>query len=83
MPGKVGFIGVGHMGGPMAMNLIKNDFAVVVYDADPDKIAPFEAQGATRAGSPAEVAGQVDRTIDPFAAQRLHEQLGVGSTANL
>ena len=32
MAGKVGFIGLGAMGGPMALNLVKAGFALVVND---------------------------------------------------
>ena len=31
MAGKVGFIGLGAMGGPMALNLVKAGFALVVH----------------------------------------------------
>ena len=34
MPGKVGFIGLGNMGGPMALNLAKAGFSLVVHDID-------------------------------------------------
>ena len=34
MAGKVGFIGLGAMGGPMARNLIKADVPLVVHDID-------------------------------------------------
>ncbi len=52
---KVGFIGVGNMGGPMAQNLVKAGRQLVVYDVRPDALAPFgnKIQVAT---SPAEVA---------------------------
>lgn len=63
MPGTVGFIGVGNMGGRMAMNLLKNDFALVACDVDPAKLKPLQEQGATVAPSPAEVARRVERTI--------------------
>lgn len=78
MPGKVGFIGVGHMGGPMAMNLLKHDFAVVVYDTDPAKVAPLQAQGAVSVASPAEVAGAVERTISMVATTAQAEEVIAG-----
>ena len=34
---KVGFIGMGMMGGGMAANLLKADFEMVAYDIDPLK----------------------------------------------
>ena len=63
MAGKVGFIGLGAMGGPMASNLVKHGFALVVHDVDRAKVERLRAQGATAAGSAAEVAAAVERTI--------------------
>ena len=34
MPSKVGFIGLGAMGGPMALNLAKAGLSLVVHDID-------------------------------------------------
>ena len=63
MAGTVGFIGLGAMGGPMASNLVKHGFALVVHDIDPAKVERLRALGATAAGSAAEVAAAVERTI--------------------
>ena len=63
MPGKVGFIGLGNMGGPMALNLAKAGFSLVVHDIDPRKLDPQVAAGASIESSPAAVAGATDRTI--------------------
>jgi 3-hydroxyisobutyrate dehydrogenase len=63
MPGKVGFIGLGAMGGPMALNLIKAGFALVVHDIDPAKVERHVARGAIKADSAEAVAAQVERTI--------------------
>ena len=57
MPGKVGFIGLGNMGGPMALNLAKAGFSLVVHDIDPKKLDPLVAQGAAIETSPSAVAG--------------------------
>ena len=46
MAGKVGFIGLGAMGGPMALNLVKAGFALVVHDIDAAKTEPLKAKGA-------------------------------------
>jgi 3-hydroxyisobutyrate dehydrogenase-like beta-hydroxyacid dehydrogenase len=63
MAGKVGFVGLGAMGGPMAANLVKHGFALVVHDIDRAKVDRLRALGATAAGSAAEVAAAVERTI--------------------
>lgn len=53
---KVGFIGLGAMGGPMARNLLKKGYRLTVYDIVEDKIAPLVQKGAVPAGSCREVA---------------------------
>ena len=37
MAAPVGFIGLGNMGRPMAENLVKHGFSLVVHDVDPAK----------------------------------------------
>src|SRR5262245_15299613 len=63
MPGTVGFIGVGNMGGPMALNLLKHGFTLVVHDVDPAKVGPLQGRGAKVEHSPERVAALADRTI--------------------
>jgi 3-hydroxyisobutyrate dehydrogenase-like beta-hydroxyacid dehydrogenase len=63
MAGAVGFIGLGNMGRPMALNLVKHGFPLIVHDIDPAKIEPLRARGATVADSPERVAAGADRTI--------------------
>ena len=63
MPGPVGFIGLGNMGGPMALNLVKHGFTLVVHDIAPGKVEPLRARGAKVADSPDQVAAAADRTI--------------------
>ncbi|WP_421994418.1 NAD(P)-dependent oxidoreductase [Reyranella sp.] len=63
MAGKVGFIGLGAMGGPMALNLAKAGHKLVVHDIDQGKTAAVRAAGAELAGNAEAVAAAVDRTI--------------------
>jgi 3-hydroxyisobutyrate dehydrogenase len=63
MPDPVGFIGLGNMGGPMAQNLARAGFPLVVHDIDPAKVEPLRSQGAKIAGSAQEVAGDARRVI--------------------
>ena len=63
MPGAVGFIGLGNMGGPMALNLAKNGFSLVVHDVARDKVEPLRERGARVVASPEEVAAATERTI--------------------
>lgn len=63
MTETVGFIGLGAMGGPMAANMQRKGFAMVVYDVSPRAVAALTALGARAAGSVAEVAREADVVI--------------------
>jgi 3-hydroxyisobutyrate dehydrogenase-like beta-hydroxyacid dehydrogenase len=43
---KIGFIGLGTMGKPMAMNLLRSGNKLVVYDISPTSFQQFEQLGA-------------------------------------
>jgi glyoxylate/succinic semialdehyde reductase len=60
---KIGFIGLGIMGSRMAANLQKKGHALVVYNRSTAKTEPLIAQGALRAQTPADLAGQVKIVI--------------------
>jgi 4-hydroxybutyrate dehydrogenase / sulfolactaldehyde 3-reductase len=57
---RIGFIGLGRMGRPMAANLQKKGFELVVHDVLPGAIEPLVALGAIAAGSAAEVGRECD-----------------------
>jgi 3-hydroxyisobutyrate dehydrogenase len=63
MTQAVGFVGLGNMGRPMALNLIKKGFALVVNDIDPAKVEPLRAKGAKVVDSAEQVAAQTSRMI--------------------
>ncbi len=56
MPEKVGFIGLGIMGMPMARNLLKAGFEVVVYNRTKSKAEQLTKEGAKKADSPRQLA---------------------------
>lgn len=56
----VGFIGLGIMGRPMALNVAKAGFPLVVYDLLPQASQPLLDAGAQLAGSPRALAEQCD-----------------------
>ena len=56
MPDKVGFIGLGIMGMPMARNLLKAGFKVVAYNRTASKTEALAREGARKASSPRELA---------------------------
>jgi len=53
---RLGFVGTGTMGAPMALCLIDAGHELTVYDVRPAATTPLVARGAHAAGSPAEVA---------------------------
>jgi 3-hydroxyisobutyrate dehydrogenase len=55
MATSVGFIGVGNMGNPMAMNVLKTPFPMTVFDMSPQAMENLVQAGARRAGSAREV----------------------------
>jgi 2-hydroxy-3-oxopropionate reductase len=63
MTETVGFIGLGVMGRPMAKNLIKRGFSLVVHSRSPGPVDELAAAGAARASSPAEVARRATRIV--------------------
>jgi 2-hydroxy-3-oxopropionate reductase len=60
---KVGFIGLGIMGKPMAKNLLKAGYELVVLDINKDAVDELKALGAETAETPAEVAATVKKVI--------------------
>jgi len=57
---KVGYIGLGIMGAPMARNLMKAGHELVVHNRSQKIVQQLASEGATPAHSPKEVAEQVD-----------------------
>ena len=57
---RVGFIGLGNMGGPLAGFVLKAGFSLVVHDIRREAAAPMLEQGAIWADSPADVAARCD-----------------------
>jgi 2-hydroxy-3-oxopropionate reductase len=60
---KIGFIGLGIMGKPMAKNLIKAGYSLVVNDINKEAVAELVASGAAEAASAKEVASQSDVVV--------------------
>jgi 3-hydroxyisobutyrate dehydrogenase len=57
---KIGWIGLGKMGVPMAHNLMRAGFALTVHSRSPGPEAPLRDAGAARAANPAALARKVD-----------------------
>lgn len=59
----IGFIGLGHMGHPMVMNLLKNNYTVKVFDLSHNAIQSLVKKGAVAAKSIEEIATNSDVVI--------------------
>jgi 2-hydroxy-3-oxopropionate reductase len=57
---KIGYIGLGIMGKPMARNIMKAGYEMVVHNRSRESVHELVGEGAIEAHSPAEVAEQVD-----------------------
>lgn len=57
---KLGFIGLGVMGRPMALNLMRAGHGMVVFARRPEAVAPLVAAGAVPCTSPREVAARAE-----------------------
>ena len=72
MNANVGFIGLGIMGAPMALNLLRAGCPMWVCDRTAEATAPLAAAGARVCTSPEEAARMVDRNYTPGIEARLH-----------
>src|SRR2546429_2355750 len=63
MSTTIGFIGLGIMGKPMARNLMKAGYQLVVYNRTPGPVNELAAEGARAASNPRAVAEQIDVVI--------------------
>ncbi|MBX3573755.1 MAG: NAD(P)-dependent oxidoreductase [Mesorhizobium sp.] len=72
------FIGLGHLGGHLAASLLRNGFAVTVYDRDPEAVARLVALGATAAASPADAARQAGNAITCLPSPKVSEAVLAG-----
>ena len=60
---RIGFVGLGMMGLPMAKNLVEAGYTVTVFDLDAGAIEEAQEFGASPASTGAEVAAQSDIII--------------------
>lgn len=79
---RIGFIGLGIMGRPMAKNLLRAGYSLTVYNRSKGAVQELVAAGASAADSPRELAAQADVIItivtdSPDVAQVLTGEQGV------
>lgn len=60
---RIGFLGAGAMGAPIAERLLAGGYEVAVYDPSDEAVAPLLTLGAERAASVADAASHKDMTL--------------------
>jgi 3-hydroxyisobutyrate dehydrogenase len=75
---RVGFVGLGIMGLPMARNLLKAGFELTVWNRTASRADDLVAEGATTASSPAEVARASEVTVSCVSDSPDVEQIALG-----
>ena len=77
---RVGLVGVGNMGVPMAANLLKAGWRVTVYDVQPEKAKAFVAErGGAAASSLAEIGKTCDVVITMLPDGHIVRRVALGS----
>jgi L-serine 3-dehydrogenase (NAD+) len=79
----IAFIGLGHMGLPMARNLLKAGFALKVFDLVPAAVDELAKEGAQAASSAADAVQGADVVISMLPASRHVEGLYLGDAGLL
>jgi 3-hydroxyisobutyrate dehydrogenase-like beta-hydroxyacid dehydrogenase len=72
---RLGFIGVGRMGGPMARRLLADGYKLTVYDSSPAALKPLVKAGADAAGSIAEVAEAAETVLVSLPTPAIVEEV--------
>ena len=79
----IAFIGLGHMGLPMARNLLKAGFALRIFDLVQSAVDSLAAEGATPASSAAEAVIGAEVVVSMLPASRHVEGLYLGESGLL
>ena len=72
---KIGFIGLGNVGGKLASSLLRNNFDLTVRDLDKKLINPLKDLGAKVANSPKELAEQTDLIITSLPSPKISAEV--------
>jgi 2-hydroxy-3-oxopropionate reductase len=76
----IGFIGLGIMGRPMAKNLLKAGYPLVVHSRSQGPVDELVAAGAKRGASPKDVAAQVDVLVTMLPNSPEVELVAIGKS---
>jgi 3-hydroxyisobutyrate dehydrogenase-like beta-hydroxyacid dehydrogenase len=74
---RLGYIGLGQMGGAMARRLLECGYSMTVYDVRPEAIQELVEKGATEARSPREVAAQSDLVFSSLPNPAIVEEVAL------
>jgi 3-hydroxyisobutyrate dehydrogenase-like beta-hydroxyacid dehydrogenase len=80
---SIGFVGLGTMGEPMAANLLRKGYSVLVYNRTPGKEEQLLELGADSAASPLEVAKRSDIVITMISNDQAIEEVYYGDNGIL
>jgi len=72
---NIGFIGVGHMGAPMVINLLKAGHKVKVFDLNINQMKLVAAEGAQVAASAIEASKEIDVLISMLISGKIVEDI--------
>ncbi|MBI2858540.1 MAG: NAD(P)-dependent oxidoreductase [Chloroflexi bacterium] len=80
---RVGLIGVGMMGKPMARRVMAAGFPLTIHDIRPEAVQALVAQGARQAGSPREIAAACDVVLTSLPSLAACEEVYLGNSGLL
>ena len=80
---KIGFIGLGNVGGKLAGSLLRNNFDLTVRDLDKNLVNKFKKDGAKIVNSPKELAENVDLIITCLPSPKICAEVMEGSNGIL
>jgi 3-hydroxyisobutyrate dehydrogenase-like beta-hydroxyacid dehydrogenase len=75
---RIGFVGLGTIGGAIAKNILKSGYPLMVYDIRPAAIQQLIGEGCQGAQSPAEVARHCRITVTSLPGPPEVEEVALG-----
>jgi len=76
---RLGFIGLGNIGRPMALRLMDRGYLLTVFDISKDAMDPFVLRGGRAAKSPAEVASEAQTILVSLPTPDVVREVALGS----
>ncbi len=78
MTKKIGFVGIGNMGLPMAIRLIDKGYGLTIFDIREAAVSSLMQRGAQVANSPAEVASHVETVLVSLPTPEVVQEVALG-----